>query len=436
MLDQVVTNQIQKTAEKVLQPGMNDVPLAYLMGLDIPESIKHFFDQEVETWLTEEDERVSMSERFDYERPEVRMLIDQIFDMLKQGVAFDQPTFHRILERAIKLEMNYLLKPHQTLTQFIFKDSPKVTTIEVHNTLRYFFRLSYYKDALTDYFNQKYMQEVTETQFKELIDQIDKKAYDADPVDFTLKTVMALMGFVREGMGDEEINALPVDILTKALEDRKFDEYVRHLEKAESQGLTELTLEEMEALFKTGQTPADIKESAATEAIEEEETTAVDVSSIEEEKPVVEVSDIDVSAVPEPEVVVEEEEEDEDDYEDEEEEEVAVAEKPVAGTAGEQLADFVAGQISKGEPLEDLNKLMLKKEYKRFLKKLFKKDEKGFKEFIDELNDYTSWKDASVAIEDEFYQRQVNPYSKEAIAFSDICYKRFFPKDHIKALGD
>ena len=429
MLDQIVTQKIQKIANTVIQQGMQEVPLGYLMGLDIPESVKHFFDQEVETWLAEEDNRISASERFDMDMPEVRMLIDQVLDLLKQYASFDQPTFNRILERAIKLELNYLIKPHQTLTQFIFKDSPKVTTIEVYNTLKYFFRLTYYKDALTDYFNQKYMQEITETQFKELISQIDAKAFEANSVEFTLKTLNAILQFANEGADDEGKTTLSSDLLIAALEDRSFTQYAELITRAEGQGMKEFTLEELENIFKTGKTPQEMAEEEKVAA--EEETIAMDVSSIEEEKPAVEVSDIDVSSVPEPEPAVEEEVEEEEEFEEEEEEEEEAVEESGAGA---QLAAKIAQQIEGQGPLEDLFSLIGKKDYKKFLKKLFKKDESGFKDFIDELNSYNSWKDASIAIDDEFYQRQINPYSKEAIAFSDICYKRFFPKDRAKAV--
>ena len=436
MLESIVTQKIKKIAEMVIQPGMNEVPLAYLSTLDMPESVKHFFDQEVETWLAEEDIRLGTSERFDFENPEVRMLIDQIMDVLKQYGGFDQPTFHRILERAIKLELNYLIKPHQTLTQFIFKEGPKVTTIEVYNTLKYFFRLTYYKDALTDYFNQKYMQEITEPQFKELISEIDKRAFEANPVEFILKTLKAIIEFSNEG-NEEQINTLTSQILISALEDRNFSDYAALVTRAESQGLEAFTLEQLEKMFSSGKTPSEDKEEAAQVVQEEKETVVMEMTSIEEEKPAVEVSDIDVSEVVAPEPVIEEEEEEEDYEEEEEEEEVVTEEAPKepvpVGGASTQLADQLAGQITGAGPLEELSSMISRRERRTFLKKLFKKDDAGYTDFIDEINSYNSWKDASIAIDDEFYQRQINPYSKEAISFSDICYRRFFPKDRIHA---
>ena len=93
------------------------------------------------------------------------------------------------------------------------------------------------------------------------------------------------------------------------------------------------------------------------------------------------------------------------------------------------MADFVAKKISSGQPLQDLNLIFTGRDRKKYIKKLFKKKEKEFVAFINNVNGQPSWKDASVIIDEEFYQRGINPYSKEAINFSDTIYLRFFPKD-------
>jgi hypothetical protein len=458
MLEQTISNQVDKVSSQVIQPGMQEVPLAYLVNIPIPESIKHFFDQEVETWLTEEDERISSNDRFDYDRPEVRLHIDQLIDTLKQGAAFDQQTFHRILERAIKLEANYLLKPHQTLTQFIFKNSNTVTTIEVYNTLKYFFRLTYYKEALTDYFNQKYLQEINTTQFAELIDEIDRRAFESDPVGFALSTIKVLLDFYRETTGDSTADSLSSKELQQAFADRKLDAFSDLMARSEAEGHTELNLESLETILRQGKTPAEMASAEASVAEPRQE----EIISLEDSAFEFELEDIDVSQVTPPpsdeadvEEELEEELEDDDEYEEDSAEtaaesragevveaeptDVPPAAAPTETTskAGAQLADVLASNIGDGMPLQNLLELIPRRDYKRYLKRLFKRDEAGFKSFIAEINDYRSWQEASVAIDDEFYHRGVNPYAKEAIAFTDICYKRFFPKDKMgRKAGD
>ena len=89
MLDNIVDVLIKRVKDEVVTDSkMENIPLAYLMTRNIPDSVKHFFNQEVELWLREEEEKFTSNERFDYDMPEVRMLIDKIFDFLKQHANF------------------------------------------------------------------------------------------------------------------------------------------------------------------------------------------------------------------------------------------------------------------------------------------------------------------------------------------------------------
>jgi len=449
MIEKTVDKFIDRIKEIVItDPNMNSIPLAYLMTLDIPDAVKHYFDQEVEIWLREEENKFTTTERFNYDIPEVRMLIDQIFDHLKQSATFHINKFNQLLERAIKLEMNYLIEPHRTLSQFMFKDSNVVSTMEIYDTLKYFFRLEYYKTAISDYFNTKYMKEIKKDQFVELLNQIDEQAFSDKPSETALKVIKSIMSFLAEAQ-DEEVDSLPVDLLKSAFKDRNLKDYMELLDKTEKEaGLSELTFDQLESMLRDGVIPG------TTEVIgEKTEVIGIEAhEDIETSKPEVTVDQIDVPESPVEELIEEEAEEElEEDLEDEEyepeeetekveiETETATEEEPVVETKEEapkakadvaqDLADHVARQISSEQPLEDLNALIKGRTRRKILKKLFKKKESEFVAFLDQLNQLRTWKEASRLIDDEFYNREVNPYSSEAINFSDIVYTRFFPKD-------
>ncbi|MEJ2536393.1 MAG: hypothetical protein P8048_04970 [Calditrichia bacterium] len=468
MLDQVIDNIIAKIHKEVVSPQMDQIPLNYLMTRNIPNSVKHFFNQEVEIWLREESDKFSASERFDYDIPEVRVLIDKIFDVLKQTATFHLNKFNQLLERAIKLEANYLIRPHQTLTQFLFKDSQVVTTMEVYDMLKYFEKLQYYKDALTDYFNLKYLREINQKQFEELIAGIDQQVFSKDRLNATLQTVKAIATFLNEGR--EPVDSVPTEILIRAFEDRNLDDYLKLLQAEEKKGKQDLNFSAMETLLRTGE----VAEEKIETFEEVPEFKVEEVQDIEEAKPEIQVEEISVEAsseMPEFEEIEEELEEDEEEEEEEEfeeepemaaepmaepfEEEVEtetppkpeveeefeteeyvpepVEEKPVVpkgeeATAADQLADVVSKKI-KGDHLDDINALISSKNRKKIIKKIFKKDERRYIKFISFLNEIPSWKKASAAIDEMFYQTGVNPYSSIAIEFSDMIYNRYFPKD-------
>ncbi len=419
MLEKVMDNIIDKIHDEVVTPQMDRIPLNYILTRDIPDSVKHFFDQEVEIWLREEADKFSSNERFDYDMPEVRVLIDKIFDVLKQTATFHINKFNQLLERAIKLQANYLIRPHQTLTQFLFKDSFIITTMDVYDMLKYFDKFQYYKDAVTDYFNLKYLREVSQNQFEELIAGIDQQVYGKDPLGTALQTVKTINNFLNEGREPSE--KLPADILYKAFHDRKLDEYARLVQKEEKEGTEELSLSELETLLRSGKTHLERTRKEEKKAAQTIET----IEDLEEAKPEVQVEDISVDAkveVPEPE---EAEEEIEEEYEEEEE-----AVPAAAVSAADQLADVVSRKI-KGEYLADLSSIISRKQEKKFTKKVFKKDQKSYRNFVEFLNGLPSWKQASAAIDEMFYQKGINPYSNEALEFSDLVYNRYFPKDRM-----
>lgn len=433
MLDHITDAFLERLKKEIItDPNMTSIPLAYLTQLNIPDAIKHFFDQEVEIWLREEEEKFTTTERFDYDMPEVRMLIDQIFDQLKQNATFHINKFNHLLERAVKLEFNYLLQPHRTLNQFLFKDSQRISTMEVYDTLKYFFRFEYYKTAISDYFNLKYLHEISQDQFETLLNQIDEKAFSENRVETALGTFKTILEFLSEAQ-QEEVVTLPLDVLSAICKDRKLDDYNALIQQVVNSGQkTELSFDELETLLRDGKLPG-IEESVLpdkTETVGFEQT-----ESIESSKPDIAVADIEV---PESTLVFEEEEEeDEEEYEEpevEEEEEEEVPAQTANHDVANDLADHVARQISSDSPLEDLNEMVKGRLRRKTVKKLFRKKEDEFLDFVGRLNALSTWKDASRIIDDEFYERGINPYSKEAIAFSDVIYMRFFPKD--KYIGD
>ncbi len=97
-------------------------------------------------------------------------------------------------------------------------------------------------------------------------------------------------------------------------------------------------------------------------------------------------------------------------------------------TAAEQLADIVGRKMS-GECLLDLKGLIPANQSRTFIKKLFDKNTSQYEEFLTLLNCVLTWKHAAALIDGYFSRTGVDCYSKEALEFSDIVYRRYFPKD-------
>jgi hypothetical protein len=301
--------------------------------------------------------------------------------------------------------------------------------MEVYDTLKYFFRYEYYKTAISDYFNTKYMREISQDQFEDLIAQIDKKAFEEETEETTLKTIKTIMSFLTEAQ-EKDITSISVDDLNIVFHDRGLEDFEALVARIKNETeLSEVTFDEIEEMIRDGKVPG-VEEP---EVREPTQTVGFDkVEDIEESKPEVTVDDIEVSESKIVEEEIEEEEEEEEDIE----ETATDIKAPEKARVADDLANFVASQISSDTPLEDLNTIIQGRMRKKVVKKLFQKKESDFNNFIDTLNSYNNWKDASHLIDDTFYEKSINPYSKEAIALSDSIYLRFFPKDKYVGEGD
>lgn len=76
--------------------------------------------------------------------------------------------------------------------------------------------------------------------------------------------------------------------------------------------------------------------------------------------------------------------------------------------------------------------LIDKKYRQRFIKKIFKGNSIQYSTFIEDLEAIPNWKEAYEYIETEFTKRNINiTKNNEAIAFTDIVFKKHFPLYHL-----
>lgn len=81
------------------------------------------------------------------------------------------------------------------------------------------------------------------------------------------------------------------------------------------------------------------------------------------------------------------------------------------------------------EQLQSLTTLMPPQLRQQFLKKLFHSDVARFEKLLLQLEAARDWVAAHRLIEAYFYRHQINPYQNDATRFSDLVYKRYFPRD-------
>jgi hypothetical protein len=78
--------------------------------------------------------------------------------------------------------------------------------------------------------------------------------------------------------------------------------------------------------------------------------------------------------------------------------------------------------------LPSLMLYMSEGEKRKFVKRIFKQEEMAFLDALRRIDQITSWRQASVFIDEIFIANDVDPYSSEAIRFIDIVQEKFYPK--------
>ncbi len=76
----------------------------------------------------------------------------------------------------------------------------------------------------------------------------------------------------------------------------------------------------------------------------------------------------------------------------------------------------------------DLQQLISSSDKKKYMKKIFSRNEERYAQAIDMLNSKPTWKEASEYIDEIFLTNDVDMYSRVAVHFTDEIYKRYLPK--------
>jgi len=98
----------------------------------------------------------------------------------------------------------------------------------------------------------------------------------------------------------------------------------------------------------------------------------------------------------------------------------------------DDVDNFVINRSSIGQngaqALQSLAVLISPQVRQQFLKKLFGGDVTGFDKLLAQLETAPNWSAAHHLLEQYFYRTRISPYNNDATQFSDIVYKRYFPK--------
>ncbi|MCU0453879.1 MAG: hypothetical protein MUE68_09480 [Bacteroidetes bacterium] len=365
------------------------ITLRQVLNAAIHPALKAYCRAEVEKILEDERATEHRSKRFPYSLSDVISLQKQIDVLLVQHYEFTQDEFERVLDEAVHFEFNYLCRPQWTLLSYVVGDRRRVGMSEVERKLARCVDYHYFPELIRRYSVDRGLAELTYEEFRSLLERIDREVVRRHRADELAGMTRSLVSFVDFGKasphGSDDQPTLPTNAAIVFFEDKHLDDIKTRLEfERDKNNRAVLTLSELSDILREVRTDPD--ESARPA----EEPTIVEV--------------LEAVAVPSEPPVSEE-----------------VRPEAVISSSVETSAEAARPM------LPDLQDLFSPSDMKRFVRSIFHKDDAAFRAALDDLNRFTAWDDASHFLDDLFVLQNIDPFSKEAVEFTDRVYGRYFP---------
>lgn len=402
------------------------ITLAHLLASDIHPAIKAYFRAEVQRMLHEERKNEVRSKKFPYGQPEVVRLQNQIDLLLMSFYEFNQHEFDALLDHAVHFQFNYLCRPQWTLMGFVFENQRRISSSIVLRKFDYCIDYIYFKEIIKRLIEDRGLAEITYEEFREVLKKIDREVvaqHSSIELARLTRPILKFMEATYPHGGKktiEEEATLPINAAVVFFEDKELNEIKLRLEtERDKNGVTVLTMVQLADLIEKTRTGNE--EAKASLALTEPEAALpkIPVGVMTEgsrwDSTVKGREAIDKGPVSSDQF----KQVDREQGESVTESEILV---PLEEVGEEQLDRDLSD-------LEDVHLLFTKSEQRMFIKKIFHKDEVEFRNALDALNKIASWKEASLYLDQIFVANDIDPFSKDAIRFTDKIQSRYRPPD-------
>jgi hypothetical protein len=389
------------------------IRLRDILHADLHPALKAYFRARVWQMLHQERQTEVRSKKLPYGLPEIMRLKEQIDILLVYNYVFGQHDFTLMLDHAVHFQFNFLCRPQWTLLNFIFENQRRRPTSDIQRKLEYCVDYAYYAEIIKRYIDDRGLAELTYEEFSELLEKLDQEIVARhSSVELALMTrpILRFIDSAREHAGQPLADStIPINAAIVFFEDKKLDDIKERLEtERDANAISEVSLRQLANVIEKVRTGNEAAETVFPEDHPEEMQPAATPAEVKPEieaqpqkpkSPVMIFSDFDEDLpVVTPEVA------------------------QIQETVGEPIVlDASAGA------LVNLQSLFSPSEEKTFIKKVFNKDELLFREALDRLNMMADWLVASKYLQEMYITNDVDPFSEEAILFTDKVQRRFLP---------
>lgn len=455
MFEQPINDAIQRISRDVLE-DRTLIPLAEISADErIDRRLTAFFENEVHWWIYSEATARRRDRRFDYDDPELASLLDYMESVQTRHARFDRSAFLRTLESGVKLGYNFRCRPQTTLKWFVFRGEPTKPLGETLLRMDAFVDYPYFATVFRQWVERKRSERpvfdsISSREFERIIRRIDDQILLSCTIEELLELMDPLFDLAEEAGGQK--GELPIEVLIVYFDDKKISKLVEFLESiaADHPHMTRESFatviekllvaveDEPEADFSSvyqedvldavvrdhlaGPVGEEGPESGQQESPVDPSEEAVDDVDRDERPPTTErASENDTSAI-EPSL------DDSTDTVDATDVDTSDENGSASGRKKDAKRKKKTSARSLPEGLDDIRSKIDEGLEKKILKKIFGRDRDSYEGCLTDINDASSWREASALLDRLFDEREVDPYSKTAIRFTDAVYGRYLDR--------
>ena len=322
----------------------------------------------------------------------------------------DREHFRELVEKSVKLGINYTIRPNWTLENYLFGSYDAKPVEDILEKIEIFQFYHYYVDLVYNYINEKSLVVITKINTKRVLEDADKMLYEKLTKDISSVKIknFFLQIFKLKYYDENQINldsTIPFLLIRLFLEDKKFQPLLKKFAVIDNisdslqinlKDIVKVLTDKYEAdKEKTEVTAEPVKEEIhpdkkATDELPEVPESSVSLSGKHKEK----------------ETASEEKEYDED------------RAYPV------EVIDHPIGFTSK-----HLSKLFKQSELAGILKKVFRNEQDAMESALDDLYEISKWQVAVQYLKDVYIKNNVDLQNKYVILFIDVMQNYFTNKE-------
>lgn len=416
---QVVINRICKS----IFDKSDSVTLKEINSLSIPQQLKNYLNCEVDQLLEEEIIELKNFSKFNYEHHEVKPFFDQFCVILKLHKSFTHPELSLLLKNGLDLTLDYLLKPCEVLTNFIFKYDTEIDSDVIKKKLSFITDYEYLTLIVEEFLKRKGNQSINRDAFYELLKKIDKEY----TTNFTLLDHYELFKSFKNYLSELDLmitDRAEYEAFIIYLNDKSHKSAVEFLEERRGQFIQSNTsvVEFLKILFqpklyedKPVETTKSQIQKVETADLNEFDETQEETLIAQEEKFSEHLEELRESSEIFGKVEVDSSEQDQSE----------ITESEISKTPAESILyqKLISRETVPQKKFDrNLDGLMPGRLKKKVINKIFDGNEMMFYDFINQLNKVNNWDEASLLLTDLFDKRNIQPFSKWAIKFTEFLY--------------